>query len=142
MRRLSRLTRFARLNGAERRMLIRVLLVVAAARGALWALPMEKARRVVATVAAGSTGDSVERVVWAVRVVSRYLPGATCLTQALAAEALLTDAGFSPQIEIGVAKDELSGFRAHAWVVCHGQVVLGGQQVERYNPLIVWNRQE
>jgi hypothetical protein len=137
-----RLTRFAKLNGAERRMLIRVFFLVGIARASLWALPAEKARRVVAKVAVGSTGDSIERVVWAVKAVSRYLPGATCLTQALAAEALLTDAGFSAQIEIGVAKDELSGFQAHAWVVCHDQVVLGGQQVERYNPLIVWNRQE
>jgi Transglutaminase-like superfamily len=142
MRRLKVLTRFAQLGWPERRILIRVLWVVGVARASLWVLPIEKARRMVAKVAAGSTGDSVHQVVWAVRLVGRCLPGATCLTQALAAEALLTGAGFSPHVEIGVAKDELSGFQAHAWVVCHGQVVLGGQQVERYNSLIVWNRQE
>jgi Transglutaminase-like superfamily len=142
MRRMSPLTRFVRLSGAERRILIRVLWVVGVARASLWVLPVEKARRVIAKVVARSTTDSVDQVVWAVRLAGRCLPGATCLTQALAAEALLAGAGFSPQIEIGVAKDELSGFQAHAWVVCHGQVVLGGQQVERYNSLIVWNRQE
>jgi len=142
MRRLRKLTRFFQLSRTERRMLLRVLLVVGVARGALLTLPMQRARRLVAKVASGSAGDSVQRVVWAVKAVSSCLPGATCLTQALAAEALLSHAGLSPQIEIGVAKDKLSGFQAHAWVVCHGQVVLGGQQLERYNPLIIWNRQE
>jgi hypothetical protein len=96
----------------------------------------------------------VEQVVWAVKVVSRYLPGATCLTQAIAAQALLTHSGFPSQVEIGVAKerkdgrdnatakteDEARGFHAHAWVVCKGQVVLGGRQVERYNSLMVWDQ--
>lgn len=88
----------------------------------------------------------MEQVVWAVRVASRYLPGATCLTQALAAQALLTHSGFPAQVEIGVAKDsdeeKVRQFRAHAWVVCHGQVVLGGQPGPRYNSLTVWDQQE
>jgi hypothetical protein len=84
----------------------------------------------------------VEQLVWAVRIVSRYLPGATCLTQALAAQALLTHSGFPSQVEIGVAKDELGRFHAHAWVVCQGHVVLGERQGERYNSLMVWDRQE
>ena len=145
---MRRLKRFAQLTGAERRFLVRALLVVGAARASLWVLPVEKARGVVARTANGAAGSSVEQVVWAVKVVSRYLPGATCLTQALAAQALLTHSGFQSQVEIGVArnlangndKDELPAFQAHAWVVCQGQVVLGGQQVERYNSLMVWDR--
>jgi hypothetical protein len=74
--------------------------------------------------------------------VSHYLPGATCLTQALAAQALLTHSGFPSLVEIGVSKDELQRFHAHAWVVCQGQVVLGERKLERYNSLMVWGRQE
>lgn len=92
----------------------------------------------VAKAATGATG-SVERMVWAVSVVSRYLPGANCLTQASAAQALLTQSGFPSQVEIGVAKDGLRRLQAHAWVVCQGQVVLGGQQQSRYNSIIVWD---
>lgn len=139
---MRRLKRFVQLSAAERRILIRVLLVVGAARTSLWVLPVEAARRVVARAAAGAAGGSVEQVVWAVRVVSRYLPGSTCLIQALAAQALLTHSGFPSQVEIGVAKDELRRFHAHAWVVCQGQVVLGGRRVERYNSLMIWDRQE
>jgi hypothetical protein len=139
---MRQLRRFTQLTMAERRVLIRVLFVVAVARTALWVLPVEAARRVVARAATGAAGDSVEQLVWAVRIVSRYLPGATCLTQALAAQALLTHSGFPSQVEIGVAKDELRRFHAHAWVVCQGQVVLGERQGERYNSLMVWDRQE
>lgn len=138
---MRRLKRFLELSGAERRMLMRVGGVVAATRAALWMVPAHMARRVAAQAAAGAVG-SVEQLVWAVRVVSRYLPGATCLTQALAAQALLARSGFPSKVEIGVARDEGRRIRAHAWVVCYGQVVLGGPQASQYNSLTVWNRVE
>jgi hypothetical protein len=151
---MRRLKRFAQLSPSERRILMRVLLVVGVARTSLWVLPVEAVRRAVSRAATGAAGSSVEQVVWAVRVVSRYLPGATCLTQAIAAQALLTHSGFPSQVKIGVAKekkddkdnrndkakDESRSFHAHAWVVCQGQVVLGGRQLERYNSLMVWDQ--
>ena len=60
-----------------------------------------------ARAAAGAPIGSVEQVVWGVRAVSRYLPGATCLTQAIAAQSLLTHCGFPSQVEIGVAKEQI-----------------------------------
>jgi hypothetical protein len=80
------LKRFAQLSGVEKRSLIRVWFVVGAARAALCVLPAGASRRVAARAATGVTG-SVEQLVWAVEIASRYLPGATCLTQALAAQA-------------------------------------------------------
>lgn len=139
---MRKLKRFARLTMEERLILIRALLVVGVARATLWLLPIEAVRKAVARAAAGTAGHSRERIVWAVTVASRYLPRATCLTQALAAQALLARSGYPSQVEIGVTKDESRRFHAHAWVVCQGQVVLGGQQVERYNPLMTWERQE
>ena len=86
-------------------MLIRVLFVVGVARAhALCVFSTDTARkddspsrsrRLGIGRANGVGGD----------VVSRYLPGATCLTQALAAQALLTQSGFPSQVEIGVAKE-------------------------------------
>jgi Transglutaminase-like superfamily len=133
---MRRLKRFTQITDAERRILFRVLFVVGVARAALCVVSTETARGVVAKVATGS-GGTVEQVVWAVRVVSRFVPGATCLTQALAAQALLTESGFPSQVEIGVAKDALRRLHSHAWVVCQGQVVLGGQQPDHYNSMIV-----
>lgn len=136
---MRQLKRFVQLTGTERRILIRVLFVVGVARAALCVLPANTVRKVVAKAASGAAG-TVTQMVWAVRAVSRYLPGATCLTQAVAAQALLTQSGFASQVEIGVAKDkgDLGRLQAHAWVVCQGQVVLGGQQPNHYNSLVVW----
>ena len=133
---MRRLKRYLQLTGAERRILFRVFLAVGVARAALCVVSTETARRVVGKAATGAAG-TVEQVVWAVRVASRYVPGATCLTQALAAQALLTQSGFSSQVEIGVARDSLRRLHSHAWVVCQGQVVLGGQPLDHYNSMIV-----
>jgi hypothetical protein len=74
----------------------------------------------------------IERFVWAVKVVSRYVPRASCLTQAVAVQALLARAGHESSIEIGVAKDTAQQFQAHAWVVCDNKIVLGGPNVAGY----------
>jgi hypothetical protein len=95
---------------------------------------------VVTKAAKGTARDSVEKLVWAVETASRCLPGTTCLPRALAAQALLACSGFPSQIEIVVAKDE--GFRAHAWLLCYGQVILGAQPGARYNSLVVWDHRE
>lgn len=141
---MRRLKRFAQLSRAQRRILVRVLLVVSVARVSLWLLPLDKSRRLVSMAAAGAVGESIEEVVWAVQAVSRYLPAATCLIQAIAAQALLNSSGFPSRLEVGVARREDGPRRlqAHAWVVCHGQVVLGGPEAEGYNSLMSWNPQE
>jgi len=122
-------------------MLLRVGFVLGVTRGALWFLPVDTVRKISAKIAGGAA-SSVKQLVWAVEIMSRYLPHATCLTQALAAQALLFRSGFPAQVEIGVAKDDDRRFSAHAWVVCYGQVVLGGQQSDHYNSVMIWNPQE
>ena len=76
---------------------------------------------------------------WAVRATSRYIPGASCLTRALAAQMLLTESGYDSRIEVGVAKDEHRRFHAHAWVVCEGNIVIGAEEAYRYVPLAGWD---
>jgi transglutaminase superfamily protein len=57
---------------------------------------------------------------------SRYVPGSTCLVQALAGQWLLQREGYAPQLRIGVSKAE--GFEAHAWLELDGNVVIGGPE--------------
>jgi Transglutaminase-like superfamily len=134
---MRKLKRFKQLAAGERRVLLHVFVMVSAVRVALWILPVQAARRIVARASACRDGGSVRQLVWAVRAASRYVPGASCLTQAIAAQALLGRYGVPSQIEIGVSKNH-SRFHAHAWLVCQGQVVLGGPELEQYNSLIVW----
>ena len=111
---MRRLKRFLSLTSGDRRLLIRALMTVGVARVALWILPFRAARRIVTQVVGTPKRLPVERLTWAVKTASPYLPQASCLTQALAAEALLTAAGHKSHIEIGVSKGPGQAFEAHA----------------------------
>jgi len=132
------LKRLASLTSAERRLLLRAFFVLGVARVVLWLLPLARARRLVARTAGTTQQAPVERFVWAVKVASRYLPRATCLIQALAAQALLASAGYESCIEIGVANDGQS-LEAHAWLICSNRIVIGGPEVRRYARLTGWD---
>ena len=60
---------------------------------------------------------------------------ATCLEQSLALVMLLSMARIPAHLLVGVARFG-SNLRAHAWVECCGDVVLGGAQAEGLTPLL------
>lgn len=76
----------------------------------------------------------------AVMRVSRFVPGATCLSQSLATKILLAHRGFDSSLKIGVdaAADRL---QAHAWVECDGEVVIG-ETSRRYHQLLSLGQRE
>ena len=136
---MRRLNRFAALDAQDRNLLLRALLLVAAIRAGLCLLPFRLVQRLTARTSMDTAAiHPVGKYVWAVRAASRCVPGATCLTQALAAQMLLARSGYDSRIEIGVTKDDARRFRAHAWVVCGDQIVIGGAEVDRYVPLAAW----
>ena len=75
------------------------------------------------------------RIVWSVEVTSRYVPRATCLTQAIAAQTLLARRGYRSQLRIGVARDRDGAFIAHAWIEHEGRIVLGEREGQTFTPL-------
>jgi hypothetical protein len=87
------------------------------ARGPAW-LPPEHAARI---------GHRVVRV-------ARWVPGASCLTQALAAHVLLAWHGHASTVRYGV-RPGATGLDAHAWVEHDGAVVVGGPDVGAFIPL-------
>jgi len=77
-----------------------------------------------------------ERIAWAVRAASQYVPNATCLTQALAAQIMLARHGYPANLRIGVALGERNTLHAHAWVESDGTVLIGGgAMLEQLTPL-------
>jgi hypothetical protein len=64
----------------------------------------------------GSSVLRPRRIAWAVPVAARFVPGATCLSQALAARSLLRLAGHPSTLTIGVRKGAAGELEAHAWV--------------------------
>jgi len=68
---------------------------------------------------------TVAQIVRSVGAVSKRVPHATCLTQAIAAQVLLARYGYRPIIKVGAAR-EGEGWHAHAWVEVNGYPVIGG----------------
>jgi Transglutaminase-like superfamily len=79
---------------------------------------------------------SVDRISWAVRAVSRFIPGASnCLVRALATQALLGRFGYRSELRIGVRKDPDGSLAAHAWLESAGATVIGEFALGDYVPL-------
>ena len=77
------------------------------------------------------------RIGWLVSAVGRRLPGVgTCLTQALLVQAVLEQSGRESKLRIGVSRAEGDRFRAHAWVECGAEVVVGGAAQGQYQPIV------
>jgi hypothetical protein len=65
-----------------------------------------------------------------VRVASRFVPFASCLTQAQAAQILLAWRGVASTVCLGVRETATGALEAHAWLLVDGRLVLGGEPHE------------
>jgi hypothetical protein len=142
MGRAGRVSKFVALPREQRRLIAQATAVVVFVRAALYVVPFRVLRRWAGGDGAGARpggGQEASRVAWAVAKVSRSVPRATCLTQALATQWLLRRRGLLSTLQIGVGRDPRSGaFRAHAWVEHAGRVVIGDHgELDEYAPLPV-----
>jgi len=79
---------------------------------------------------------TIDRVSWAVRAASRFVPGASnCLVRALATQALLGKYGYQSELRIGVRKEADASLAAHAWLESGGAIVIGEFELDQYVPL-------
>jgi Transglutaminase-like superfamily len=132
---VSAFSKLIALPRVRRALLVRALVTVTAFRVALTVLPFRWTRRLAAREhAGGAPGASVEDLAWAVSAAARRIPRATCLTQALALQALLAREGHDATLRLGVARGELGALEAHAWLESGGRVVIGGPQAARFVP--------
>ncbi|HKO15609.1 MAG TPA: lasso peptide biosynthesis B2 protein [Gemmatimonadaceae bacterium] len=77
-------------------------------------IPESRARRV-----------PVRTLVWAIEAVSRRVPRATCLTQAVSGHLLLRAFGYSSRLRLGVGHGVRGDFLAHAWLERQTQILIG-----------------
>ena len=80
-----------------------------------------------------SQGLKSDKIIWAVQATCPYVLRSTCLTNALTAQKLLSQYGYTSNLRIGVLKEE--EFEAHAWLEMDGKVVLG-QLEKEYIPIL------
>jgi len=138
MRTIRRLWRLAR---TDRSLVLTAVLWLSVTRFGLWLLPFRVVRRLLAHAGGsrnppGRSRPSLERIGWALAIARRVVPHATCLPQALAAEALAMRSGHPADLRIGVIKTAAGRLRAHAWVESGGRVIVGDvHDLSRYAPL-------
>ena len=139
-----RFRRFLRLRSVEQVLLVRAATLLSAIRIGLWLLPFKVLQRVISKLIKGAAVSSIKRNVpvghgvWAVETAARYVPHATCLTRALAAQVLLALDGTPASVHIGVAKGKDGVLEAHAWLEAEGKILLGGSDSnQRYARLLV-----
>jgi hypothetical protein len=125
------LKRWRELPAADRSLVREALLELAVVRLALRLRPLTALKRGLAP--RGRTVD-LPRVAWAVKSAARVVPRATCLAQALAMQRMLAKRGYPSKMEVGVAKNQ-KGLEAHAWLVCDGEVAIGGEAAGQFVPL-------
>src|SRR5215217_8797221 len=145
---MAHLRRCLRISTTELWLLVKATLLLEAIKLGIQLLPFRVLRRLLERVAGTPAGlrytnyPSVDRIAWIVETASRRTPGAkSCLTQALAAQVMLTRRGYPSQLHIGVAKGERGQFKAHAWVESEGKVIMGGSELGGFTPLTVLERE-
>jgi len=137
--------RWVRLPFADQRITLEALAVVLVARAAVGALPPAKLSRLVQRAMRSSAprrgrgvptnSATLSSVRTAILRASARIPGASCLTQALAGWWLLRRRGIDSELRVGVNRDG-EGLTAHAWLLVERRVLLGGRDPEaRYVPL-------
>ena len=141
IRQLRAAQRFCALSPQKRRTFFAALPVVLAVRVGLSITSINRVRSVASRLARQSTRlptpttNHAERIAWAVFSAARFVPRASCLTQAIAAEVLLVRAGHAAEVRLGVARDPSGRIGAHAWVESSGRVIIGDEDLDRYTRL-------
>ncbi len=131
---LAKIPAFFARSALERRLLLEALATLWLVRLGLWLLPFGALLRLVRRPL-GTSSVEVGRLTKTFTVVSRYVPRATCLAQALAGQRLLAAHGHSSRLRIGVRKDG-ARLGAHAWLEHQDRVVVGlVSNLTDYHPL-------
>lgn len=135
---ITALHKFARLTVAEQRLLVKATFLLAVIRLGLWLIPYQTLRRRLEALKrvrgrpTRAACPSVDEIARAVTVGSRWVPRATCLSQALAAQVLLVRNDHPAQLRVGFARAEEGELQGHAWLESGGAVVVGDRDLDRY----------
>jgi hypothetical protein len=139
---MRRVRKFLGLEASEQLLYLKSLLLVSAIRLGLWLLPFKVLQRLSAKMLPTSVKSSQiqandwGRIATSVQVASRFVPQATCLTQALATQLLLGRKGYPARLQIGVTKNDEGRLQAHAWLESREAVVMGNlTDLSRFQPL-------
>jgi len=133
-----RSVKFWRLAAADRLEIIVILLMIIFVRLGLTVVGYAKLRRLIPCATALAPVKISNRFGRRIPRLARFVPGATCLTQAFTAQLMLARRGYKSEMRVGVRQDDAGKVLAHAWLLSQGEIVLGGEPADllRYSPLV------
>lgn len=117
-----------KIDTSDRFLLIEAAILLILIRLGLQLLQFQNLRYILAKVIRPKQNKqaSIYKIIWAITMVSPYIPGVKCLARAIVAQVMLSKHGYPNQLRIGVGKDQQGQFIAHAWVENRGRTVIGG----------------
>ncbi|MFT3722197.1 MAG: lasso peptide biosynthesis B2 protein [Hyphomonadaceae bacterium] len=121
------LVKFFRLSPSDQRLYLRAFFTLVRVRATLTFLSFRKIAAAHPKKSRHSSRTPAQ-IASVVGRVARFVPGATCLTQAAAARYLLQIYGHPSTIRVGVKPAENKRFAAHAWLLHDDRVILGGDE--------------
>lgn len=138
---------FFRLDLSQQILYIEALFWLVFIRLILWMLPYRIWRRLLFPDRNShkqliNDSQKLESIPYAIRRMSRLVPAATCLTQALAAQRMYRWRQQFSELKIGVVLNEHGEMDAHAWLEVEGAVVVGSRKdLIRYSTLTIKRRE-
>ena len=128
---MKKLHRFLFLPYQEKKLLSQSFFLVVGIRLSLWIFPFRWLNDWLLGFGSANFNNQstdwiiIGKVTRSVRLCSRHIPHASCLTQALATQTLLRLRGLDSQLRFGVDKDENDKLMAHAWIEVDGKIIIG-----------------
>ncbi len=123
---------FFKLDNETKLLLIKAFLLLWIIRIMLWLFSFNRMEHLIkrfSRVKPVSTSIPLPKITWAISVMGRFVPKATCLVRALSGQVLLARYGYSSLVKIGVSRSK-GEFEAHAWLENDGEVVLGESETD------------
>jgi hypothetical protein len=139
--------RFARRTPVERRLLIRSHLLVLAITVGLRLMPLVSLQKMLGRFGrrAGRNhrrkGLTPATIAWAVTAAGGYVPGAACLSRALAMQVLLEEQGRPARLCIGIGRGADRMRHGHAWVEAVGVQGPPGDEAAGYRRILALPRE-
>lgn len=130
------LAKFASLSPAERALILKAAAVLFASKVRLMYHDVPKLQAWATRPGRGAI--DTRRLVVAVELASKAIPGMTCLMRALALQHLLSENQKPSELKIGVGLRN-GKFAAHAWLSHDGHILIGaGDEAKGYRIIAGW----
>jgi len=147
---MTRLAKFLRCSGPDRRLLLEALVLLCWARLLIRFAPFRRIAPRLGRAMAESSRDvepsQMERALrigWAVQAVARHVPfGFVCLPQAVAAKWMLRRRRLPSTLYLGLNQKEDSKLTAHAWLRVGNKILTGRAESLNHTAVAMYSESE